>query len=67
MTTHLGTCFLVLFVFLHNAFLLSQEPDEDTKPERSIVPYQRVFLPLELLDQLTDQLKNYDLLGRPEW
>ncbi|MFN8741454.1 MAG: hypothetical protein ACK5YR_16135 [Pirellula sp.] len=67
MTAHLGTCFLVFFIFLHNAFLLSQEPDENTKPERSIVPYQRVFLPLELVGQLTDQLRNYDLLGRPEW
>jgi hypothetical protein len=45
----------------------SQEQQSDSEPKRSIVPYQRVFLPLELLDRLSDELREYEILGRPEW
>ena len=59
--------FLFVFLFMQDALVLSQEQESEAEPARSIVPYQRVFLPLELLDKLYDELRDYELLGRPEW
>lgn len=59
-------CFAVV-VWFQSVLCFSQEQESTSQPKRSIVPYQRVFLPLELLDRLSDELRDYEILGRLEW
>lgn len=59
-------CFVVVCLF-HCVSCFSQEQESGSQSKRSIVPYQRVFLPLELLDRLSDELRDYEILGRLEW
>lgn len=59
-------CFVVVFLF-QSSSCFSQEQESGSQAKRSIVPYQRVFLPLDLLDQVSEELKNYKILGRLEW
>nr|MCU0719348.1 hypothetical protein [Pirellula sp.] len=68
MISRFGACvFFLVVILLQDARVLSQDPPSETESKHSIVPYQRVFLPLELLDKLSDELRNYKLLGKLEW
>ncbi|XZE19846.1 hypothetical protein SH449x_005176 [Pirellulaceae bacterium SH449] len=49
-----------------------QEPERasvqlDDIPTQSIIPYQRVFLPIEVYEQWADDLSEYDPLRREDW
>lgn len=59
-------CFVVVFWF-PSSLCFSQGQESGAQPKRSIVPYQRVFLPLDLLDKVSDELRDYEILGRLEW
>lgn len=64
-------CWLLMAMFMV-AQVDSQEPESasvqsDDITTQSIIPYQRVFLPMELYEQWADDLIDYDPLRREEW
>ncbi len=60
----------VLAVMLHQPPLNSQQPPEQSEPassERSIVSVPKSFSSARIARQISNELKGYDFLGRPEW